>query len=255
MADSIVQKINANFKGKQGTLLYTLIACFVANAIATFADFGVVFDVLSPVVEFVAVLLLVSELSDAKEHWMSGFYVLFGIFFWIISDVLLVVYTYFMSGNLYLVAISDTLYLAPNYVFGIALSVYTLEEIDRSKWYSFALPMIVGLLISFVIIYHVTGWGSGMIQYTNEYGVSDIAYFGGVALNLVALCTNLILRKFRQRPHSFFVFLAGLFIYNLFEFRYGYCIMTGENPEVPAIDLIYIFAIVLLVLSYRNNRK
>ncbi len=251
-SNRVIKYIKSTYGNGERYLVAALVICWVINAVASFMDWDVLYNLFSPITALCGISLMAVGISKVGKYWISGFYFLMGIFFWVISDSLVIVYSYFLPNNPYLVAIADALYLAPNYVFGIAIFMYMNSDFRKNERLALYISVVTIIIVGLYVIIGYAGYDFGLAYYTSDYGVSSVAYFIGVGFTGSMMLVHLLIRGFHDTNKAVKAILAALLIYNILEFRYGYYIALSMDPEAPALDVIYLSCVLAFALSFRD---
>ncbi len=244
--------IKENFNEQDRYLIYVMAAIWIVNAVASFAEWNVVYDLLSPLCAILAVILMARGIPSVGKHWISAFYFLFGIFFWVVSDSLVIVYSYFIPGDDVLVAIADALYLAPNYVFSLAFFLYMFSDFKKNERIILTYSAVTALILVIATAYSFSLYDVGLAGYSSSVGVSALTYFTGVGFNAFMIFFYFLIRGIRGMNRSRGIIIGALFFYNILEFRYGYFMANFRDPESPVLDILYLSCVIAISLAHRD---
>ncbi|MCR5452470.1 MAG: hypothetical protein K6F00_07590 [Lachnospiraceae bacterium] len=256
MENESKNKINfsyiADFNRQKLFILMAICITCMCNLFASFVSADIVYNTTSPIATMLIVAIMADGITESGNGWTSGFYFLFGIFFWALSDLLVIIYTYFEVGSNFLEAISDTLYLMPNYTFMLAFFLLIFFRCDKRQKKLLVIGEILVTLILGVGYAQYVNIDFGVSGYTSEYGVSAVAYAIPVIYSFSTILILFIIRDIRKEGRAFYMVLAGIFIYNILELRYTYYTAAHLEPELPVLDVVYLATMILIALAYND---
>ncbi len=232
----------------QKNLIITTVGFWVVYAIATLLGADLVYNVFSPLTGIAAMTLLVSGLKHTGKYRMAALFFLYGIAAWVVSDLILFTYTYLVVDDPLLIDISDKLYLAPNYLFGMGLTAYMIVDFKRRDVFRLLIDTFLIGVTGFIFVRKLYIYGFGINTYEGTFSFSSMMYLIAVMYVLVLMFLILTIRGVFHHTRAGYLVFGALAFYNVFEMRYTYYTAGGLDAESIYIDIIYMACV--CVISY-----
>ncbi|MCR5167174.1 MAG: GGDEF domain-containing protein [Oscillospiraceae bacterium] len=215
---------------------------------ATLLGNELILNIFSPLTALFSSILIVTSLKDLGAFRYTGMFFFVGVFSWFISDLLLILYTYFFIDDPILTAISDQLYLLPNYMIFISAIAYSYTVLKKGDFYRVIVDTFGIAYTIYVIIINVFMSDIDIDASTDLSTLSLMMYFLA-ALFVLTLLAMISLETNQSRHNGkFFIIAVIVFIYELLEVRYTYYMTLELDPENIYLDIIYLGAIMIISL-------
>ena len=233
----------------QKIISVSVIVLWVLYAIATILGIDLAYNILSPLTAFLALLLIAISLKQTGKYKIAASLMMLGISCWVISDIILFVYTYIDIDNPVLIDFSDKLYLAPNYFFGAGMTAYMLVDFKKKDAFRLLIDTFLIGVSCFIIIRKLYSFGFGINTFDGTFDLSSILYLIAVMYVLTLMFLIITIRGVFNHTRAGYMIFAALSFYNVFEMRYTYYTAGGLDAESIYIDIIYMACVCLLALA------
>ena len=205
-------------------------------------------NLFSPLTALFSSILIVTSLKDLGAFRYTGLFFFVGVFSWFISDLLLILYTYIFIDDPILTAISDQLYLLPNYMIFISAIAYCYTVLKKGDFYRVIVDTFGIAYTIYVIIINVFMSDIDFDASTDLSTLSLMMYFLATLFVLTLLAMISLETKQSRHNGKFCIIAAIIFIYELLEVRYTYYMTLELDPESLYLDIIYLGAIMVISL-------
>ena len=233
----------------QKSLIAIMTLFWLIYATATVAGIDIIYNIFSPLTALAAVLLIASCLKHAGKYRKAAIFVMCGIIAWMLSDIILYLYTYILVGHELLVTVSDQLYLMPNYLFGAGLTAYIIADFRKQDIFRLLIDTFLIGVSGFVFVRKLYIYGFGINTYEGTFSYSALFYLVAVMYVIVMMLLILSIRGVFRHTRAGYLVFAALLIYNLFEMRYTYYTAGGLDAENIYIDIIYMACVCVLGIA------
>ncbi len=228
------------------------IVLWVLYAIATLIGIDVAYNILSPLTGLSALLLIAVSLKQTGKYKYAAVFMILGIAAWIVSDIILFIYTYIDIDNPVLIDFSDKLYLAPNYMFGAGLTAYMLVDFKRKDTFRLLIDTFIIGVTCFILVRKLYIYGFGINTYEGTFTLSSVMYLIAVMYMLTLMFLILTIRGVFNHTRAGYMVFVALAVYNAFEMRYTYYTAGGLDAENIYIDILYMACVCILGLAFAD---
>ena len=236
----------------QKSLIAIMTLFWLIYATATVAGIDIIYNIFSPLTALAAVLLIASCLKHAGKYRKAAIFVMCGIIAWMLSDIILYLYTYILVGHELLVTVSDQMYLMPNYLFGAGLTAYIIADFRKQDIFRLLIDTFLIGVSGFVFVRKLYIYGFGINTYEGTFSYSALFYLVAVMYVIVMMLLILSIRGVFRHTRAGYLVFAALLIYNLFEMRYTYYTAGGLDAENIYIDIIYMACVCVLGIAFAD---
>ena len=233
-------------------LIITTVGLWGIYAIATLMGADIVYNVFSPLTGIAAIALLASGLKHTGKYRLAAIFFLYGIAAWVVADLLLFMYTYVMIDDPLLIDVSDKLYLAPNYLFGLGLTAYMIVDFKKRDVFRLLIDTFLIGVTGFIFVRKLYIYGFGINTYEGTFSFSSTMYLIAVMYVLVLMFLILTIRGVFHHTRAGYLVFAALALYNLFEMRYTYYTAGGLDAESIYIDIIYMACVCVIGYAFTD---
>lgn len=237
---------------RQKILAGTMLVMWAAYALATLAGADKVYNVLSPVTGLLSFFLIYISYKQAEKYRYSAAFIMLGIGAWIVADIMLFIYTYVRIDDPYLIDLSDKLYLAPNYFFGVALTAYILVDFKKQDIFRLLINTFILAVTGFITVRRLYLLGFGINTYEGTFPLSSLLYMIAVIYVLALLFFILTIRGAGNHTRAGYIIFGAVVVYNIFEMRYTYYTAGGLDAESIYIDIIYMACVCAFGLAFAD---
>lgn len=236
----------------QKSMIITTGCLWMVYTIATLLGADLVYNIFSPLTGAAAMVLLASGLKHAGKYRMSALFFLYGIAAWVVSDLILLVYTYVVVDDPLLIDISDKLYLVPNYLFGLGLTAYMIVDFKRRDVFRLLIDTFLIGVTGFIFVRKLYIYGFGINTYAGTFSFSSMMYLIAVMYVLVLMFLILTIRGVFHHTRAGYLVFGALAFYNIFEMRYTYYTAGGLDAESIYIDIIYMACVCVMGYAFTD---
>ncbi len=229
-----------------------MVAMWILYTIATLIEIDLAYNILSPLTGMSAFLLILLSIRQTGKYKYSAIFIMTGIATWVISDVLLFSYTYIRVDDPILIDLSDKLYLAPNYFFGVALTAYIIADFKKLDTFRLLIDTFIIGVTGFIFVRKLYVYGFGVNTYEGTFSLSSVLYLIAVMYVIVLMLLILTIRGVFNHTRAGYMIFAALIVYNIFEMRYTYYTAAGMDAENIYIDIIYMACVCALGLAFAD---
>ncbi|MBR1852386.1 MAG: bifunctional diguanylate cyclase/phosphodiesterase [Lachnospiraceae bacterium] len=237
----------------QKSLIFTTAGLWVVYTIATLFGADLVYNIFSPMTGIAAMALLISGLKHTGKYRVSALFFLYGIAAWVVSDLILFAYTYVAVDDPLLIDISDKLYLAPNYLFGLGLTAYMIVDFKRHDVFRLLIDTFLIGVTGFIFVRKLYIYGFGINTYEGTFSFSSMMYLIAVMYMLVLMFLILTIRGVFHHTRAGYLVFGALAFYNIFEMRYTYYTAGGLDAESIYIDIIYMACVCVMGYAFTDS--
>ena len=237
---------------RQKILAGTMLVMWAVYALATLAGADKVYNVLSPVTGLLSFFLIYISYKRAEKYKYSAAFIMLGIGAWIVADIMLFTYTYVRIDDPYLIDLSDKLYLAPNYFFGVALTAYILVDFKKQDIFRLLINTFILAVTGFITVRRLYLLGFGINTYEGTFPLSSLLYMIAVIYVLALLFFILTIRGAGNHTRAGYIIFGAVVVYNIFEMRYTYYTAGGLDAESIYIDIIYMACVCAFGLAFAD---
>ena len=244
-------------KKLQRFILIMLMCSYIVFVVSTFVGNEFAIELFSTVTSAVAGTLILFCLEGLFEFYLPAISISIGIYCWAAADVIRFANHYILSKDP-LSLLVRTLYLLPNYFFGLGLVIYIIKKLKgrrRELSYlmsnAFCISGIAFVLIRKLLITLSEGRNVSAATELRALLYFFINFF--IILLVIHLFRMVGTDNVRRGTN---LLPAGILLYILFDFRYNYLEAIGEEPEDVITNLIYmLFMILMAVGIMMQSRK
>lgn len=236
----------------QKNLIIITAVLWAMYAVTTLMGADLVYNVLSPLTGIAAMALLESGLKQVGKYRMSAIFFLYGIAAWVVADLILFVYTYVVVEDQFLIELSDKLYLAPNYLFGMGLTAYMIVDFKRRDVFRLLIDTFLIGVTGFIFVRKLYIYGFGINTYEGTFSFSSMMYLIAVMYVLVLMFLILTIRGIFHHTRAGYLVFGALAFYNVFEMRYTYYTAGGLDAESIYIDIIYMACVCVIGYAFTD---
>lgn len=237
----------------QKNLIIITVSSWAVYAIATLLGADLVYNIFSPLTGVAAMALLVSGLKHTGKYRIAASFFLYGIAAWVVSDLILFAYTYVSVDDPLLIDISDKLYLAPNYLFGLGLTAYMIVDFKRRDVFRLLIDTFLIGVTGFIFVRKLYIYGFGINTYEGTFSFSSMMYLIAVMYVLVLMFLILTIRGVFHHTRAGYLVFGALAFYNVFEMRYTYYTAGGLDAESIYIDIIYMACVCVMGYAFTDS--
>ena len=225
----------------------------ITFAVTTLMDMDVVYNCASPVVSLLSALLICISRENLGIHWKAARWFMAGFLIWGLGDIFWILQTYIFDDAEWIVAITDNIYLIPDFFYIGALFTYAKNRFSK---YDLQVLLIDTFLISvfaFIIAQNV-------LEHTNpDYNdhleiLNKLLYFFATLFTLVMLIMIYLKTGVKRHAKAFHVVTVVLFLHAILEARFTVLLFLGWESENPYLDILYLFfiAVIAAALAFGN---
>ncbi len=200
---------------RQKILAGTMLVMWAVYALATLAGADKVYNVLSPVTGLLSFFLIYISYKRAEKYKYSAAFIMLGIGAWIVADIMLFTYTYVRIDDPYLIDLSDKLYLAPNYFFGVALTAYILVDFKKQDIFRLLINTFILAVTGFITVRRLYLLGFGINTYEGTFPLSSLLYMIAVIYVLALLFFILTIRGAGNHTRAGYIIFGAVVVYNI----------------------------------------
>ena len=124
------------------------ILCCIFFAVATFLEWDVAYNCASPIVTFSSSLLIYKSLNRLGAYRKAGIWFMSGILVWFLGDIMWIIQSYVAPDNSVIEAITDNLYLFPDYFYVCGVISYASTRFKKND---FQLLMVDTFMLTIVV--------------------------------------------------------------------------------------------------------
>ena len=224
---------------KTKCLVLVTISLWVLYSVFTLLGVDMVYNILSPLTAGSVVVMILSGLNDYERYRLPMYCFALSITAWAAADIVLFIYTYIFVDNPVLIRLSDELYLAPNYLFGIGLTLFLIADFKRRDVIRLLIDSFLAGITCFVLIRKLYSFGFGVEDNAFTFSHATIFYLSAIVYVIVLLFLVLAIRGVTNHTRAGYILFIAILIYNFFEIRYAYLLALGIDPENIYIDIVY----------------
>ena len=237
---------------RQKILAGTMFGVWAVYALATLAGGDVVYNILSPVTGLLAFFLIYISYKNAEKYKYAAAFIMLGIGAWIVSDIILFIYTYVRVDDPFLIELSDKLYLAPNYLFGAGMTAYIIVDFKKQDTFRLLINTFIIAVTGFIFVRRLYQIGFGINTYEGTFSLSSVMYLAAVMYMITLMFLILTIRGASHHTRTGYIVFAALLVYNIFEMRYTYYTAGGLDAESVYIDIIYLACVCALGYAFAD---
>ena len=217
---------------------------WIVYAVATLADAAVIYNLVSPVVTFLASFLLYISLDNMGKYRIMGICFMLGIFTWFIGDIVWIIETYLLPDSEVLQIMTDNLYIIPDYFYVAALVCYAKISFKRNDFQMVLVDSFVLSTASFIIVQR---WLQNKNpDFTINFEIiNTLLYFFASIFLLLFIVIVIYKTGFTGHTLPFYIMMCALFLNNMLEFRYTLGLFSGEEAENVYLDILYMMFMVM----------
>ncbi len=231
---------------------FTTIILWALYAFFTLLGIDIAYNILSPLTALSAGVLIMSGIKSYERYRFPALIFSGAILTWVISDILLFIYTYILIDNPFLVNLSDELYLAPNYIFGVGLTAFLIKDFKRKDVIRLLIDTFIIGISMFVLVRKLYSLGFGLTDTVFSFSYATILYLAAIMYVIVLLFLILTIRGPANHTRAGYFLFVSLLIYNIFEMRYTYFLAGGADPESIYIDIIYMACVCAIGYAFAD---
>ena len=213
--------------------------------VATFLEWDVVYNLVSPVVTFSSALLVYKSLNQAGDYRKSAIWFMMGIFVWFLGDLLWILQTYAAPDSAVLETINDNVYLVPDYFYVAGLISYASVRFRKNDFQLLMVDTFVLTIIAFVTslsaFEHVNP-----VYKINLENLHTILYYFVCTFTLLMIILIIFKSGLRKHLAAYYVIILSLMLHNALEIRYTAMLLIGKESEDAYLDILYIAFIILM---------
>ena len=233
-------------------LALTTILLWFLYAVFTLFSVDMAYNVLSPLTGLSSGLLIMSGLDRYERYKKTAIFFMAGIFTWVIADILLFVYTYILEDDPFLTGLSDELYLAPNYLFGIGLTLFLIADFKKRDAIRLLIDAFIIAVAAFVLVRKLYSFGFGMKETEFTFSYASILYLAAIMYVITLMFLILTIRGLFNHTRAVYMIFLSLGVYNIFEMRYTYLLAGGIDPENIYIDILYMACVCVMGIAFAD---
>ncbi|MCR5701505.1 MAG: EAL domain-containing protein [Lachnospiraceae bacterium] len=245
-------------KKAQKFVLITTIFLYIVFVVSTIAEVYFPIELFSTLTAFSAGTIILCCLEDMDDFFWASILLAIGIYSWAFAD--LIRFTkHYVLGEEPLSLLVRTLYLMPNYFFGLALTAYIIMKLKgRRRELSYLLANTFCLSgIEFVLsrkMLHYISRGA-TLSFSTEIRVLLYFFINFFIIILTIHLFRLVGASSMRTGTALVPF--GILAYIIFDFQYNYQEAIGKEPENIFTNLIYMLFLILIAVGIliQNNKK
>lgn len=245
-------------KKTQKFVLMTTIFLYIVFVVSTIAEVDFAIELFSTLTAFSAGTIILCCLDDMDDFFWPSILLTMGIYSWAFADLIRFT-NHYVLGEDPLSLFVRTLYLMPNYCFGLSLTTYIVIKLKgRRRELSYLLANAFCLSgIEFVLTRKMLHYISKDVTLSFATEIRVLMYF---FINFFIII--LIIHLFRLIGASNIrtgtaLVPFGILAYIVFDFQYNYQEAIGKEPENIFTNLIYMLFMILVAVGImiQNNKK
>lgn len=226
-------------------IIAALIASYVFMFIVTALGNDFLHNLISPITAFLAGTLIMLCLKRMGGFWLPSFLLGVGIYIWVVADVIS-----FVSGFLLHTEITDTLtqtlYVFPNYFFGISVAVYFIQKLRGRQLYQFLVNVFTFTVIGFVAIRKLLDYASSF-RTLDSFSLLRVYLYFFINFFIIVMIFHMVYMIAAESGlKGTNTMIIGIFVYTLLDIPYNYSIVIGRDPENNWLNLIYMLCMMLM---------
>ena len=243
--DSFFRK---QLENRDHVIMALLGAVYLVLVIGTIAQNEFLIRFFSPVTVCMTAGFIISCFSRMGRFKIPTVVLAAGIGAWGLADIIRFINEFALHKE----PLSDlvrTLYLVPNYCFGLALVLYLVIKLDRKEIYRLAINTFVVTVISCVLLskYLYIVSADSMLEW---YTALRVLLYLFINFFILILAVQLVLMVGKDIvAHRIGLMVFGIIGYIVLDFEYTYSEALGKEPENPYMDLIYILYMILIAVG------
>lgn len=234
------------------TLRILLVILWFVYSIAVLANKDKIYNVFSPLTALTASVITLASLKKLGSLKPCGITFALGFFFWFISDVLLFSYTYIAVDNPFLMALTDKMYLLPDYMFFTVVVLYAKTGLAKTDFYRLLIDTFMLTYVSFAFVITALKVDPNPKSGVNFEILSTMFYFFAILFATIMMILLIVQTGLRNKSKQYHIIAIFFTIYNIFEARYSYYVTQSKDAESIYIDIIYLGSIMIYALCISN---
>lgn len=248
------EKIKSFISKTDNKLISATVMAYLLFIVSTIIQNEFAIRLFSPITVGLTVTCIIACISRLERYRIPIIIVGLGISTWAIADIIRFVNEFVLAKEPLSVVVR-TLYLVPNYCFGIAVVAYLFIKLERKELYRVIINTFVVTIIGYVFI-------KKLLDAISEDAFLDV--FTNIRVNLyffinffiIALVVQLLFmvkRDYLKYRSSLIVMGAGAYV--LFDFQYTYREALGFDPENPYLDIVYLFFMIVIAIGAQGQAQ
>jgi len=235
------------------TVAIVMTIALVVFSVATICEWDRVYNYTSPVVTFLAALLIFLSRELTGKYWPMVRLFMIGIFIWFLGDIVWIVETYFLPDNEVITIISDNIYLIPDYFYLAGMVAYAKIRFEKNDLHLLIIDSLVLGVVAFIIVEQALENKNPDFAITWDI-LNHLLYLFASMYMLLLLLLICYKSGLKRHTWSFYVLLVTIFTHNVLEIRYTAKLFMGEESESPFFDIFYLVVMTCIssTLSFGN---
>ena len=217
--------------------------------VATFLEWDVVYNCVSPVVTFSSSLLIYKSLNQFGEYRKMGIWFMMGIFVWFVGDLLWILQSYALPDSTVLETINDNVYLIPDYFYVGGLISYASVRFRKNDFQLLMVDTFVMTIIAFDTSQCAFEHANPLYKINLE-NLHTILYYFVCAFTFLMIILVMFKSGLRRHLPAYYVIILSLLLHNALEIRYTAMLLVGRESEDAYMDILYILFMVLMACGF-----
>lgn len=218
-------------------------------SVCVFTGYDKAYNFLSPVTAIAAMILALKSYRTIGEYKWTGLFFMSGFIFWVISDILVIIYTYFVRDCSILIIITDKLYMMPQAMFCMAVCDYTRVSFRRTDFTRMMADAFVLAFLVFILSAGMFGATTGMTDKINIEMLGTTLYFFIVLFTLCLQILIIFQTGLLRHTKAWYMMGIAVLVYSILEVRYTYYMNHGMDAESVYLDIIYLDCIAVISIA------
>ena len=226
-------------------VVYAIFTSYVLMVIGTILGNDFFYLLMSPITAFLTGTLIMICLRRMGGFWFPSFLLGVGIYVWVIADIIT-----FVSGYITHTDSTDslvqTLYVFPNYFFGISVAVYFIQKLHGRQLYQFLVNVFTFTIIGFVAFRKILTYANAVNELDTLSLMRVYMYFFINFFIIIMIFHMVYMIATESGLKGTNTMIIGIFVYTLLDIPYNYSIVVGRDPENSWLNLVYMVCMILM---------
>ncbi|WP_026523324.1 putative bifunctional diguanylate cyclase/phosphodiesterase [Butyrivibrio sp. MB2005] len=242
------------FKDPKKRLIAYIFISYICLVISTFAGATHFIVLFSPLVTLLSFVLCYNCAQGIPEFSLNILVIGLGILCWSMGDICKL-FTVYALGSTSFGGFIKTLYLFPNYLFGISIFMYIRKKMNQRNRYKLLADTFIMTIIGFILLRKLlnvllAGRTIPFVTYVRTLGYFFVNFFMiMLAIYLLRLIKGLSIKK------GTCLIPLAIFLYIIIDFQYTYIEALGLDAENIFMDLLYILFMIMMALGAYTQEK
>ncbi|WP_029320669.1 putative bifunctional diguanylate cyclase/phosphodiesterase [Butyrivibrio sp. AE3004] len=212
-------------------------------------------DLMSPVTIGLVLVLIISKVRKLYEFKWPVLALAAGILVWFIGDILFFFNDFVVDNPGSLTDITDFIYLFPNALFALSISIYMIHKLlgRRNDLAFLMINTLCFAIIGFVLIFRFHQIATG---YSGNFTPQIEIVFFFISFYTIMMCLQLVsfVGVKNLRKGTMLVSL-GIFGYAILDIEYDFLQSLGIDAENNFVNLLYVLFMILMTVGTTIQQK